>query len=149
VIVNDASMPGSSPNMCQVHSIYNSQPKLSNSHEDEDQEMPQEDNGLFIHSVIQEMDSSMSSKSNRSPKKSAIMDQSSASTMASSLERSLEMGIADGLSDKETKVRAAKSTFKTHRRCASNPTNIIDKNIARIIETSTESENDNNDPVYC
>lgn len=66
--------------------------------------------------------------------------------MASSLERSLELGIADGLSDKEAKLKAVKSTFRTHRRCASNPTNIEKKGISRIIETSTEDENE---PVYC
>ena len=40
--------------------------------------------------------------------------------MASSLEHALEAGIADdGLSDKEAKLRAVKSSIQTHRRCAS------------------------------
>lgn len=145
MIAND--MLPSTSSVCRIHPVSNSQPKLSNKQEeDEDEEMPQQDGGLFIHEVIQEMDSSMSSKSNRSPKKSAKMEESS-STMASSLERSLELGIGDGLSDMESKVRAAKSTFRTHRRAASNPTNIIDKNINKIVESSMES--DDNNPVYC
>jgi hypothetical protein len=70
----------------------------------------------------------------------------SRSTMASSLERSLEMAAAhsDGLSDKETKLKAAKFTFKTHRRTSSNPTYSVAREV--VCETSTESDND---PVYC
>uniref|UniRef100_A0A914BUZ4 Protein kinase domain-containing protein n=1 Tax=Acrobeloides nanus TaxID=290746 RepID=A0A914BUZ4_9BILA len=70
--------------------------------------------------------------------------QESTSTMVSSLERSLEMAAthSDGLSDKESKLRAAKSSFKTHRRTASNPIYVP----AVVSETSTESDND---PVYC
>lgn len=158
VVANEQhQMPHSlSSNVRHVHTVYNSQPKLTNKHEDEedeDEEMPQEESGsgLFLkqrcHEAIQEMDSSMSSKSNRSPtkKSAALMEQSASSTMASSLERSLEMGIADGLSDKEAKLKAVKSSFRTHRRCASNPTNMEKQTISRIVE-STESDND---PVYC
>lgn len=43
------------------------------------------------------------------------------STMVSSLERSLELAIhhSDGLSDKESKLKKAKSSFKIHRKTAS------------------------------
>ncbi|KAI1706191.1 protein tyrosine kinase domain-containing protein [Ditylenchus destructor] len=83
----------------------------------------------------------------------AIME-TSHSTMVSSLERSLEMAIAksDGLSDKECKLKAARSSFRTHRRTASNPTNLPNRR-SKFCETSTtESDNeqmDNDNPVYC
>jgi hypothetical protein len=99
--------------------------------------MPQQSEDALSMKTIME--------SSSSTKKSIIMDQSS-STMASSLERSLEMAIADGLSDKESKLKLAKSTFRTHRRCLSNPTNTINNGIAKIVESTTESDND---PVYC
>jgi len=69
----------------------------------------------------------------------------SSSTMISSLERSLEMAVvnSDGLSDKESKLKEAKTLFKTHRRTASNPSSYPLRNT--ICETSTESD----DPVYC
>uniref|UniRef100_A0A7E4W3P1 Protein kinase domain-containing protein n=1 Tax=Panagrellus redivivus TaxID=6233 RepID=A0A7E4W3P1_PANRE len=69
---------------------------------------------------------------------SSVMLESS-STMISSLERSLEyaVGLSDGLSDKESRIKAA---YKTHRRTASNPMPPV------VAETSTESDNE---AVYC
>uniref|UniRef100_A0A915EA37 Protein kinase domain-containing protein n=1 Tax=Ditylenchus dipsaci TaxID=166011 RepID=A0A915EA37_9BILA len=81
---------------------------------------------------------------------SAALMETSHSTMVSSLERSLEMaiGLCDGLSDKESKLKAAKSSFKTHRRTASNPTDLPKFAASKkICETSTETSD--NDPVYC
>ncbi|KAH7695949.1 kinase domain-containing protein [Aphelenchoides avenae] len=80
------------------------------------------------------------SDSNRNP-----MEESTTS-MVSSLERSLEMAAhrSDGLSDKESKLKAAKSHFMTHRRTSSNPTYGLSSHT--VCETSTESDND---PVYC
>ncbi|KAI6203818.1 Mitogen-activated protein kinase kinase kinase [Aphelenchoides besseyi] len=105
-----------------------------------------------IDEVIAEMSSSLSSKSNRSSKKAPHigMEQSTSSTMASSLERSLEAALADGLSDKEQKLKTVKASFRTHRRCASNPTCIVDQtkcSIARIAETGSETSD--HEPVYC
>lgn len=68
----------------------------------------------------------------------------STSTNTSSLERSLEMAAmhSDGLSDKESRVKAVKNTIMTHRRTASNPISIP----SAVYETSTESECE---AVYC
>jgi len=69
----------------------------------------------------------------------------SGSTMLSSLESSLEMAATrnDGLSDKESKFKEAKSFVKAHRRTSSNPMKFpITARPHQICETSTESDND-------